>query len=90
MTRSDTSRHRWRIGFLGGGDTEAGPGGGCAPTEAFIEQVKQRGESVEVTLLLPDGSDAMASLDLHDWRWLEFRPGDIVPVRRLALGRLSA
>jgi hypothetical protein len=90
MIRPGPPRHRWRIGFLRGGDTEAGSAGQCAPTEAFIEQVRQRGESVEVTLLLPDGSDAMASLNLHDWRWLEFRPGDIVPVRRLALGQLSA
>jgi hypothetical protein len=90
MPRPDTPRHRWRIGLQRGGETEAGPAGRCAPTEAFIEQVSQRGESVEVTLLLPDGSDGMASLNLHDWRWLEFRPGDIVPVRRLALGQLSA
>jgi hypothetical protein len=55
--------------------------------EGVIEQVTRRGTSVEIDLLLSDGSDATAQLHVYDWDWLELRAGDIVPVRRL---RLSA
>jgi hypothetical protein len=55
----------------------------CDDAEGVIEQVTRRGASVEVDLLLSDGSDATAQLHVHDWDWLELRAGDIVPVRRL-------
>jgi hypothetical protein len=55
----------------------------CGDAEGAIERVTRRGASVEVDLLLSDGSDATAQLHVHDWDWLELRAGDIVPVRRL-------
>jgi hypothetical protein len=51
--------------------------------EGVIEQVRRHGDNVEVDLLLCDGSDATARLDVGEWDWLELRAGDIVAVRPL-------
>jgi hypothetical protein len=52
-------------------------------TEGLIERVHRLGRRVEVRLLLSDGRNGVARLDVHDWNWLELRSGDIVAVRRL-------
>jgi len=57
--------------------------------EAFVESVRQRCSHVEVDVLLADGRDATARISSGDWEWLEFAPGDIVPVRHLGEGALS-
>jgi hypothetical protein len=58
--------------------------------EGVIERVRRRGRRVEVSILLSDGSDGVARLDLHDWDWLELQAGDIVAVHRLGEGCFSA
>jgi hypothetical protein len=60
-----------------------------AGAEGVIEEFRRRGESVEVDLLLADGSDATALVHVHDWEWLELRAGDIVPVRAVACTAFS-
>jgi hypothetical protein len=52
-------------------------------TEGVIERVHRLGRRVEVWLLLSDGGNGVARLDVHDWNWLELRSGDIVAVRRV-------
>jgi pimeloyl-ACP methyl ester carboxylesterase len=52
--------------------------------EGLIERISRDGRSIEVALMLSDGTDARARLDLVDWDWLELRPGDIVRVRPTA------
>jgi translation initiation factor IF-1 len=61
-----------------------------AGTEGVIEQIQRRGDSVEVRVMLADGTDAMARLAAHVWDWLELRAGDIVAVRATAGVPLSA
>lgn len=68
---------------------ELTPHAGCATGEAFVEDVRRRGDSVEVAVLLSDGSDATAHLDVVEWDWLDHRPGDIVLVRRAGWVALS-
>jgi hypothetical protein len=63
---------------------------GAATGEAFVEAVRRTGDRVEVAVLLADGSDATASLDVAEWDWLDARPGDIVRVRRVCWAGLSA
>jgi hypothetical protein len=49
--------------------------------EAYIEGISQRGECIELDVLLGDGRDGTARLSAADWEWLGFAAGDIVPVR---------
>jgi hypothetical protein len=65
----------------GGTEVELTRHGACATGEAFVEGVRRRGDGVEVAVLLADGSDATARLDVGEWEWLDHRPGDIVLVR---------
>lgn len=73
---------RSRLRQSGGVPVELTRHGACATSEAFVEDVRRSGDSVEVAVLLADGSDATARLDLVEWEWLDHRPGDIVLVRR--------
>lgn len=52
-------------------------------TEGLIERVHRLGRRVEVWLLLSDGRNGIARLDVHDWNWLELRSGDIVAAQRV-------
>jgi hypothetical protein len=61
-----------------------------ASLEGVIEQVRLRGVSVEVDLLLSDGSSATTLIDIRDWNWLELDAGDVVPVRPLTAPAFSA
>jgi hypothetical protein len=56
--------------------------GSCGATEGVIERVRRAGPRVEVRMLLSDGSEGVAQLDVLDWDWLELRYGDIVSVCR--------
>lgn len=64
--------------------------GSCGATEGVIERVRRVGGRVEVRMLLSDGSDGVARLEVHEWDWLELRYGDIVPVRRALRRRVIA
>jgi hypothetical protein len=48
--------------------------------EGVIDHVRYRRLSVEASLVLSDGSPAVARMDTEDWDWLELRAGDIVSV----------
>jgi hypothetical protein len=48
--------------------------------EGVIDHARYRGPSVEASLVLSDGSPAVARMDAEDWDWLELRAGDIVSV----------
>jgi hypothetical protein len=61
-----------------------------APAEGVIERMRDRGGHVDVTLLLADGRSAATRLERLEADWLELRIGDIVPVRPIADGCLSA
>jgi hypothetical protein len=61
---------------------EIADSGCCGATEGVIERVRRVGSRVEVRMLLSDGTDGVAVLEVRDWDWLEFRYGDIVPVCR--------
>jgi translation initiation factor IF-1 len=61
-----------------------------AGREAFVAQVKRRAGRAEVAVLLADGSDATARLDVGELDWLDVRTGDIVFVRRSPCAALSA
>lgn len=52
--------------------------------EGVIERVEHLGPSVTLKLLLADGTEGHARLEVSDWDWLELRVGDIVPVCRLS------
>lgn len=73
---------RSRLGESRGSQVELTRHGACATGEAFVEGVRRSGDSVEVAMLLADGSDATARLDAGEWEWLDHVPGDIVLVRR--------
>jgi hypothetical protein len=73
---------RTRLRQSGGSLVELTRHAACATSEAFVEDVRRSGDSVEVAVLLADGSDATARLDAVEWEWLDHRPGDIVLVRR--------
>jgi hypothetical protein len=60
-----------------------------APREAFVQRVSRRGARAEVAVLLSDGSDATALLDVGELDWLDVRAGDIVFVRRGPCGAFS-
>lgn len=61
-----------------------------AGAEGYIEAVIRRGERIELDVLLGDGRGATATLSVTDWEWLELGAGDIVPVRHVSAGWLSA
>jgi hypothetical protein len=54
-----------------------------------VEQVSRVGTLAEVSVLLDDGSDATARLDVSDLDWLDVRAGDIVRVRDSYCAALS-
>jgi hypothetical protein len=58
--------------------------------EAFVAQVSRRGGRAEVAVLLADGSDATARLDVGELDWLDVRTGDIVLVRASECAAFSA
>jgi hypothetical protein len=60
-----------------------------ASREAFVQRVSRRGARAEVAVLLSDGSDATALLDVGELDWLDVRAGDIVFVRRGPCGAFS-
>jgi hypothetical protein len=59
------------------------------PREAFVQQVRRSGREAEVAVLLSDGSDATARLDVGELDWLDVRVGDIVFLRRSPCGAFS-
>jgi hypothetical protein len=61
---------------------EIADAGSRGAAEGVIERVRRVAHSVEVRMLLSDGSEGVAVLDVHDWDWLELRYGDIVPIWR--------
>ncbi len=79
--RPSADSARPRVEFAGHGDGEA--------REAFVEQVSRVGTLAEVSVLLDDGSDATARLDVSDLDWLDVRAGDIVRVRDSYCAALS-
>jgi hypothetical protein len=93
MSRAVTaslSALRSRVRESGGTHVELTRHGACATGEAFVEDVRRSGDGVEVAVLLADGSDATARLDVGEWEWLDHRPGDIVLVRRPGWAGVSA
>jgi hypothetical protein len=47
-------------------------------SEAMIERIEPRGDCVEISLLLDDGSSVATTLGEHEASWLELAAGDIV------------
>lgn len=54
-----------------------------------MQQVRRSGREAEVAVLLSDGSDATARLDVGELDWLDVRVGDIVFLRRSPCGAFS-
>jgi hypothetical protein len=50
-------------------------------SEGMIERIERRGDCVEISLLLDDGSSAAATLAQDEASWLELETGDIVFVK---------
>jgi hypothetical protein len=57
--------------------------------EAFVQRISRRGGRAEVAVLMADGSDATARLNVTELDWLDVRAGDIVFVRRGPCGAVS-
>jgi len=57
--------------------------------EAFVRAVSRRGGRAVVAVLMSDGSDATARLDVGELDWLDVHAGDIVFVRRDPCGAFS-
>jgi hypothetical protein len=76
-------------GLARGAAVELAGHGDYTAREAFVQAVSRRGGQAVVAVLLADGSDATARLDVGELDWLDVRAGDIVFVRRGLCGVFS-